>query len=282
MNKISLEKQVQIIMLIAEGNSLRATSRITNCSINTIMSLFCAVGRACERFHDDTVVNVHARRIEVDELWSFVYAKEKNALRTNNAEAGDCWTWTAIDAETKLIISWTVGKRDAETAYIFMDDVASRLTNRVQMTSDGNKSYLDAVENSFEGCIDFAQLVKLYGVANRADGKVDRRRRYLGSEKTVINGRPNPKFITTSHIERHNLTLRQHNRRFGRDTNAFSKKLDNHRYGLAIHFVYYNFVRLHSSIGGTPAMEAGLRDRWMEVKDMIGLVDLYSYSKYDL
>lgn len=282
MNKLSLDKQAQIIMLIAEGNSLRSTSRIAGCSIVTVMKLFCAVGKACERFHEDTVLNLPSKRIEVDEIWNFVYAKERNAPNAQYTGAGDCWTWTAIDPDTKLIVCWTIGKRNAETGFLFMENVAQRLMNRVQLTSDGYKVYLDAVENAFEGMIDYAQLVKLYGVSDRPDGSRDKRLRYLGSDRTTINGRPDPRYITTSHIERQNLTIRMHNRRFTRKTNAFSKKLENHQYALAITFVYYNFVRIHSSIRTTPAMEAGLMDRWMEVKDMVKLTDRYSSKPYIL
>jgi IS1 family transposase len=280
MNKLSPERQAQIIALITEGNSLRATARLTKCSIVTVVNLFCAVGRACERFHQETVVNIKAKRVQVDEIWSFVYAKEKNAAKASNPEAGDCWTWTAIDAQTKLIISWMIGRRDADTAGLFMDDVASRLANRVQLTSDGHRAYLDAVEHSFEGNIDFAQLVKVYGKPTRENGKKDNRTQYIGSERTVINGRPDIKHITTSHVERQNLTMRMHMRRFTRKTNAFSKKLQNHQYAIAIHFVYYNFVRFHSTLRVTPAMEAGLMDKWMEIKDMIDLIKRFPDNKY--
>lgn len=275
MNKLSAEKQAQILALITEGNSLRATSRIAKCSIVTVMNLFCAVGRACEKFHDETVVNIRARRVQVDEIWSFVYAKEKNAERASSPDAGDCWTWTAIDSQTKLIISWMAGKRDAVTAGLFMDDVADRLANRVQLTSDGYRAYLDAVENSFEGNIDFAQLVKIYGKPTRQNGKQDNRPQYIGSERTIINGRPDMRYVSTSHVERQNLTMRMHMRRFTRKTNGFSKKLENHRYALAIYFVFYKFVRFHKTIRVTPAMEASLTDRWMEIEDMLTLVNRY-------
>jgi hypothetical protein len=173
-----------------------------------------------------------------------------------------------------------IGRRDADTAGLFMDDVASRLANRVQLTSDGHRAYLDAVEHSFEGNIDFAQLVKVYGKPTRENGKKDNRTQYIGSERTVINGRPDIKHITTSHVERQNLTMRMHMRRFTRKTNAFSKKLQNHQYAIAIHFVYYNFVRFHSTLRVTPAMEAGLMDKWMEIKDMIDLIKRFPDNKY--
>jgi len=275
MNQLSIEKKAQIINLLVEGCSMRATARLADVAFNSIKKLLIEVGQACQKFHDDKVVNVNSRRIECDEIWAFVYAKQKNAEKTGNPEAGDAWTWTAIDANSRLIVSWWVGGRDAESAEIFMHDVAARLRNPVQLTTDGLKAYLDAVEHAFEGRIDFAQLVKLYGTAEK-DGKIDKRLQYLGAERTVICGNPNVKNIQTSYVERQNLTMRMHMRRFTRKTNAFSKKLENHNYAQAIYFVYYNFVKIHTSLRVTPAMEAGLTDRLMEIEDMLKLTEKYA------
>jgi IS1 family transposase len=269
MNKLSLEKQVQIINLLVEGNSLRSTSRITGTSINTVTKLFVDVGRACQRFHNGIVMEVTTKRIQCDEIWSFVYAKQKNL--PEEMEGGDVWTWVGIDADTKLVVSWLVGDRSAETANIFMQDVSYRLKNRVQLTTptDGHKAYLDAVGNAFGSQIDFAQLVKLYG------GQQEEVRYSpsvcTGAKKTRIEGNPDEKYISTSYVERQNLTMRMSMRRFTRLTNAFSKKMENHCYAIALHFVYYNFCRIHKSLRVTPAMEAGLTKDIMEIEDIISL-----------
>jgi IS1 family transposase len=274
MNQLSLEKRTQIINLLVEGNSLRSCSRLADVSITTVCKLFVEVGTACQKFHDDMVVDISAKRIECDEIWAFVYAKQKNAEHTGNSDAGDAWTWTAIDPDTKLILSWLVGKRDAESANTFMHDVASRLNSQVQMTTDGLKKYVAAVEKAFEGHIDYAQLVKIYGKGER-DGKIDNRIQYIGADRITISGNPDPAHISTSMVERQNLTMRMHMRRFTRKTNAFSKKLENHKHSVAIHFVWYNFVRIHKTLRVTPAMEAGLTDRLMEISDMVKLTEKY-------
>ncbi len=276
MNQMPLAKRIQVINSLVEGNSLRASARLSDVSFNAVLRLLVTVGTACQRFHDETVVNVKANRIQADEIWAFVYAKEKNASKTNKVHAGDVWTWTAIDSETKLMISYLAGKRDAESAGLFMDDLSRRLANRVQLTSDGFRIYPDAVEDAFEGNIDYAQLVKQYGVSTRQDGTIDKRIQYIGAERNVINGNPDRKYISTSHVERQNLTMRMGMRRFTRKTNAFSKKFENHCHAIAIHFVYYNFVRIHKSLRVTPAMEAGLTNRLMEIEDMVNLVDKYA------
>jgi IS1 family transposase len=262
MNVLSLEKRVQIITLLVEGNSIRATTRITGCSKNTIAKLLVDVGTACLRFHDEKVRNVKAKRVQCDEIWSFVYAKRKNVPEDKKGEAGDVWTWTGIDADSKLIISWFVGGRDIESAHEFMQDVSSRLTNRVQLTTDGLKAYLDAAEDAFPKGVDFAQLDKQYA-----------KNRYVGAIKTPLIGKPDNKYITTSHVERQNLTMRMHMRRFTRCTNAFSKKVENHCHALALYFVYYNFCKIHTTLRVTPAMEAGLTTDIMEITDIVKLIE---------
>lgn len=276
MNKLPIAKRTQIIQLLIEGMSLRATSRVADVSINTVTKLLVDVGRACQKFHDETVVNIVSQRIQCDEIWSFVYAKDKNVDRAAAApsNAGDVWTWTGIDADTKLIVSYYMGNRDAESAHEFMQDTASRLSNRVQLTTDGNHAYLKAVEAAFENEIDFAQLVKIYG-APRGEGN---EKRYspaqcIGAETKVIQGRPDENHISTSYVERQNLTMRMHMRRFTRLTNAFSKKIENHCYAIALHFVYYNFAKVHKTLRITPAMESKLTKKPMTIQEIVELSD---------
>ncbi|MFN8290263.1 MAG: IS1 family transposase [Chitinophagaceae bacterium] len=281
MNKLPLEKRTQIISLLVEGNSLRATSRIADVSINTVTKLLVDVGRACQEFHNNTVVNVKSERVQCDEIWSFCYAKQKNVRQEMPDGSGDVWTWTALDADSKLIVSWFVGDREAGSAYEFMSDVAERLSNRVQLTTDGHKAYLMAVERAFDNDIDFAQLVKMYG---GSEGTSEQERKYspavcTGCKKTKISGDPNPKFVSTSYVERQNLTMRMHMRRFTRLTNAFSKKIENHCYAIALHFVYYNFCKLHKSLSVTPAMQAGLTKRFMKIDDIVMLADIEAPKK---
>jgi IS1 family transposase len=275
MNKLPIEKRVQIINLLVEGSSLRTCSRIADVSINTVTKLLVEVGQACQLFHDETVRNVAAKRIQCDEIWSFVYAKEKN--KPQNIEgAGDAWTFVGIDSDTKLVISWLLGERDIQTATIFMKDVAERIRGRVQLTTDGLKAYINAVDAAFptDDEIDFAQLIKIYGPEG---GTSTPERKYspgecTGSKKHVIYGQPDEKFISTSHIERQNLTMRMHMRRFTRLTNGFSKKIENHGYAIALHFVYYNFAKIHKSLRVTPAMQAGLTKRVMSIEDIVNLI----------
>ena len=276
MNKLSIEKRVQIVTLLVEGNSLRSASRIADVSINTVTKLLVDVGRACAKFHNEKVVGIKAQRIQADEIWSFVYSKEKNTtLEMKQGGAGDAWTWTAIDADSKLIVSWHVGNRDAEAAHHFMYDVAARLTNKVQLTTDGHHAYLEAVDDAFHLDIDYAMLVKMYGAPT---GENSTERKYspaecTGCKRKVISGEPNKKFISTSYVERQNLTMRMHMRRFTRLTNAFSKKIENHCHAIALHFVYYNFVKIHKSLRVPPAMQAGLIKRLMSIDDIVRLAD---------
>jgi IS1 family transposase len=276
MNKLPIEKRVQIIQMLVEGNSLRSTSRMADVSINTVTKLLVDTGKACQKFHDENVVKVKSIRIQADEIWSFVYAKEKNASIEQKANgAGNAWTWTAIDADSKLIVSWFVGDRTYISARDFMQDVASRLSNRVQLTTDGHKAYLNAVDDAFDGEIDFAQLTKIYG---NPEGQGNEKRyspaECTGVECNIINGRPDEKFISTSYVERQNLTMRMHMRRFTRLTNAFSKKIENHCYAIALHFVYYNFVKQHKTLRVTPAMAAGVTKRFMSIEDLANFVTI--------
>ncbi len=274
MNKLSIEKRTQIINLLVEGSSLRATSRIADVSINTVTKLLVDVGAACQKWHNENVVKVSSKRIQCDEIWSFVYAKEKNVPNGMEDKAGDVWTFVGIDPDSKLVISWLVGSRDLDTATTFMEDIAGRLTRKVQLTTDGLKAYLEAVETAFGGNVDYSQLIKIYG---QGEGKGNEKRyspaECIGTKETRISGTPNPNHVTTSHIERQNLTMRMHMRRFTRLTNAFSKKVENHCYAIALHFMYYNFVKIHKTLRVTPAMEAGLTTKLWEIEDLVRLAD---------
>lgn len=277
MNKLPIHKRVQIVTLLVEGNSLRSTSRIADVSINTVTKLLVDVGRACAKFHDDHVVNVNSRRIQCDEIWSFVYSKEKNVPDGMEDKAGDVWTWVGIDANTKLVVSYALGNRDALSANDFMQDIAKRLSNRVQLTTDGFHAYLEAVADSFSIQIDFARLVKMYGGSNEGE-RGTAERKYspaicTGAKKTVVSGNPDPVHISTSFVERQNLTMRMHMRRFTRLTNAFSKKIENHYHAIALHFVYYNFVKQHKTLRVTPAMAAKLTKGFMSIEDIVRLTD---------
>lgn len=274
MNKLPMPKRVQILTLLCEGMSLRAISRAADVSINTVTKLLVDAGKACADFHEENVRGVKARRIQCDEIWSFTYAKQKNVAKAKAApdEAGDTWTWTALDADSKLIVSWLVGGRDAEYANAFIQDVADRLANRVQLTTDGHKAYLDAVEDAFGIDVDYAQLVKLYGESPEAQ------KRYspadcIGCRKQVVTGRPSKDHISTSYVERQNLTMRMQMRRFTRLTNAFSKKVENHTHMVALYTVWYNFVRIHKTLRITPAMAAGLTDRLWSMEDVAALIN---------
>jgi IS1 family transposase len=275
MNKLDTKARAQILHLLCEGQSIRAVTRVTGASKNTVTKLLVDAGKACMAYHDANVRNVKAKRIQVDEIWSFTYAKEKNVAtaKAAPADAGDTWTWTAIEADTKLIVSYFVGGRDGECAMWFMDDLASRLANRVQLTSDGHKAYLEAVEGAFGCDVDYAMLVKIYGSApESAKGRYSPAE-CTGARKEKIEGKPDPAHVSTSYVERNNLTMRMHMRRFTRLTNAFSKKVENHAYAVALHMMYYNFVRTHSKLRMTPAMAAGVADRLWEVTDIVALVE---------
>ena len=273
-NKLSSSRRAQILGMMVEGVSIRAISRMTGASINTVVKLLADAGNACLEFQDRVMVNLPCKRIQADEIWSFVYAKQKNVPQEMRGQfgIGDVWTWTALCADTKLVPCFHVETRDADAAWLFMRDLASRLTSRVQLTTDGHRAYLDAVDGAFGTMIDYAMLVKQYGTAPEAE------KRYsppvcLGTERTVIHGNPDQAHISTSYVERQNLSMRMGIRRFTRLTNAFSKKLANHVHALSIYFMHYNFVRIHQTLRVTPAMEAGVTDRLWTLEDTVGIVD---------
>jgi len=274
MNKLPTTTRVQILNMLCEGSSMRSISRITGVSINTVSKALIDAGKACAAFHDENVRGV--TRVQCDEIWSFTYAKQKNVGNAKNApeEAGDTWTWTALDSDSKLIISWLVGGRDSEYAMEFMDDLRGRLANRVQLTTDGHKAYLGAVEEAFGADVDYAQLVKLYGEPENKGPE----RKYspsvcTGAKKQHVMGNPDQKHVSTSHVERQNLTMRMHMRRFPRLTNAFSKKFENHMHMVALYTVWYNFVRIHKTLKVTPAMAAGVTDKLWSMADVVAVID---------
>lgn len=273
MNRLSNDDRAKILHLLCEGMSIRAITRLTGASKNTVSKLLIDAGKACAAYHDANVRDVKAARVQVDEIWSFTYAKQKNVATAKEAPegAGDTWTWTALDADSKLIVSYLVGGRDAEYAMWFMDDLAARLTNRVQLTSDGHRAYLEAVEGAFGADVDYAQLVKLYGNTIGAPGRYSPAE-CTGSKKIRREGNPDIAHVSTSYVERQNLTIRMHMRRFTRLTNAFSKKVENHAHAVALHMMYYNFVRIHKTLRVTPAMAAGVADRLWEISDIAALI----------
>jgi IS1 family transposase len=279
MNKLPLEKRAQILGMMVEGNSIRAISRMTGASKNTIVKLLVDAGRCFAAYQDVTLRDLKSTRVQVDEIWAFVYAKRKNVpahmkARGDVGDVGDVWTWTAIDADSKLILSWLVSDRSADAAKEFMDDVASRLVRRVQLTSDGLASYPPVIEAAFKNKVDYAQLVKIFG----QEGSTIGTGKYsppqcIGARPHVVSGTPDPKHIATSFVERQNLTMRMSMRRFTRLTNAFSKKFENHAHSVAIHFMHYNFVRLHQTTRVTPAMAAGVTDKLWEISDMVRVLE---------
>jgi IS1 family transposase len=275
MNKLSIATRVQILSMLCEGSSMRSISRICDVSINTISKLLEDAGQVCAAFHDEHVRGVKGSRVQVDEIWSFTYAKQKNVAVSKAAPdgAGDTWTWTALEADTKLIVSYFVGTRDSDCAKWFMGDVASRLAIRVQLTSDGHKAYLDAVEGAFGADVDYAQLVKLYGPSSDSSKGRYSPAECNGIKKTPIEGKPDPKHISTSFMERQNLSMRMGMRRFTRLTNAFSKKFENHVHALALYFVHYNWMRIHKTLRVTPAMAASLTGKLMGWEDIIAIMD---------
>jgi IS1 family transposase len=274
MNKLSVAKRAQVLSMLCEGSSMQSTSRVCDVAFNSIVKLLEDAGRACEAFHDQTVRRVPSKRVQVDEIWSFVYAKAKNVATAKNAPnyAGDLWTWTALDADSKLIVSYLVGGRDAEFASAFMQDVAGRLANRVQLTSDGHKPYLQAVEDAFGAAIDYAMLIKHYGEPVGALGRYSPGE-CIGTEQRRVEGRPDPKHVSTSYVERQNLTMRMQMRRFTRLTNAFSKKAENHYHMVCLYTVWYNFVKMHKTLKCSPAMASGLSATLWDMTDIVKLID---------
>jgi IS1 family transposase len=274
MNKLPAEKRTQILHLLVEGNSLRAAARLADVSFNTTAKLFVDAARACADYQDRTLRDLKCKRIQLDEIWSFVYAKQKNVpgAKSAPANAGDVWTWVAIDADSKLVPSWRIGDRSSQTAIAFTDDLASRLATRVQITTDGHRAYLEAIEGSFGADVDYAMLVKIYG-ADAAGEKRYSPAECIGAVKHRIEGDPNPKHVSTSFAERQNLTLRMSDRRFTRLTNAFSKKLENHALSVALHYMHYNFCRIHKTLRITPAMAAGVTDHVWNIADIVSMIE---------
>ncbi|MGA8433114.1 MAG: IS1 family transposase [Candidatus Sulfotelmatobacter sp.] len=274
MNRLDNLKRSQIIHCLVEGNSIRATVRLTGAAKNTVTKLLVEVGEKSQAFHDKHVRHVSARRVQCDEIWSFVGAKAKNVPEEKKGSGmGDVWTWVAVDADSKLVLSYLCGGRDAGWANEFMKDVASRLTMRVQITSDGHRAYAEAVEGAFGMDVDFAMLIKLYGAPSE---KYDTRYSpsgLIGTRTAVLSGNPEPKHISTSFVERQNLTMRMSMRRFTRLTNGFSKKIENHCHSVALHYMHYNFCRMHQSLRVTPAMEAGLSDHVWTLTELLARLD---------
>jgi IS1 family transposase len=279
-NVLSTAKRVQIVSALVEGVSVRATSRMVGVSKDTVMKLGVELGEACARYQDETLRNLPCKRLQVDELWAFCYAKQKNVPVKKAGEFGygDVWTFTAIDADTKLMPSFLVGSRDAGCATEFMQDLAGRLANRVQLTTDGHKMYLSAVEDAFGGAIDFAQLVKIYGKAPEGPEVRYSPAECIGCERHGITGNPDTEHVSTSYVERSNLTVRMSARRWTRLTNAFSKKLRNHTAAFGLFSAHYNFCRIHQTLRITPAMAAGVTGRVWEIVDLVGLLPAVEHS----
>lgn len=276
MNKLTTEKRCAVVRALVEGCSIRSTVRMTGVSKNTITKLLVNLGVACADFQDVALRNLNCKRLQLDEIWSFVGCKQKNVPDAEKGQfgRGDVWTWTAIDADTKLVPSWMIGSRDGDAAKDFVNDLASRLAHRVQITSDGHRAYLEAIEAAFGMDVDYAMLVKHYGTEVK-----DAATRYspaecTGCSKGTVRGNPDETQISTSHVERQNLTMRMSMRRFTRLTNAFSKKVGNHAAAVALHFMYYNFARVHQTLRCTPAMKAGVSDHIWSIEEIVGLLDV--------
>ncbi len=273
MNRLSTEARARIIGMLCEGMSMRATARLTGASVITVMKLLVDAGTAAQALHDKAVRGLACKRIQVDEIWAFCYAKQAHVSPEQQGKGyGDIWTWTAIDADTKLVVAWLTGTRKAHHAHEFVADLASRLTTRPQITSDGHNGYIDAIDAAFLGNVDYAQQIKIYSAESEGQ------RRYsppvcIGNRKQIINGDPDWWHISTSYAERQNLNVRMHNRRFTRLTNAFSKKAENHAHAFALQTLHHNFARIHTTLRVTPAMESGLADHVWSLEEMAGLMD---------
>jgi IS1 family transposase len=279
MNKLTPTKRAAVLTALVEGNSIRSTVRMTGVAKNTIVRLLKDAGETCAAYQDQVIRNVASRRIQCDEIWSFVYGKDRNIPREVRESSpfvvGSVWTWTAIDADSKLMVSWLVGQRNEQCAAEFINDLASRITGKVQMTTDGLKLYINAIEGAFGGAIDYAMLTKLYGASGNDNSAETRYSpgRIKGSELAIMSGVPDRKHISTSYVERANLTMRMSMRRFTRLTNAFSKKFENHCYSVSLHMFWYNFIRIHQTIRCTPAMAAGVTDQLWEMSDLVALIE---------
>jgi IS1 family transposase len=272
MNCLDDTTRARVINCLIEGCSVRATVRMTGVSKPTILRLLADLGTACAMYHDRYVCNLRVRRLQCDEIWQFVGAKAKNvSIEKKQQGWGDIWTWIGIDADTKLVVSYLVGGRDAGWARDFMEDCASRITGRVQITTDGHRAYLEAIEGAFGMDVDYAQLQKIYGASMEPERRYSPAR-CIGCDMKVVSGNPDPKHVSTSYVERQNLTMRMHMRRFTRLTNAFSKKIENHAHSVALHYMFYNYCRIHQTLKVTPAMEAGLTDHVWNVADLVALL----------
>ena len=274
MNRLSKEKRIAVIASLVKGNSIRSTVRMTGVAKNTVVKLLVDAGVACAEYQDKTLRNLICKKIQCDEIWAFCYTKEKNVPEGKQGQFGfgDVWTWVALDSETKLAVSWLVGHRSAEWAKVFMKDVSERLANRVQLTTDGLRAYLMAVDEAFGADIDYAQLVKLYGQEDAGAGRYSPPK-CNGTKRQTINGKPDKRHVSTSYVERQNLTMRMSMRRFTRLTNAFSKKVENLEHAVALHFMNYNFCRIHQTLQITPAMEAGVTDNLWNIADIVTLIE---------
>ena len=276
MNRLSREDRIRVVAALVEGNSIRAVCRTTGVAKNTVVKMLVELGAACASYQDEHLRNLPCKTIQCDEIWSFCYAKDKNVPEQMRGKFGfgSVWTWTALDADTKLMCSWMVSPRDVVAASEFMEDLAARLASRVQLTTDGHKTYLQAVEGAFGGAIDYAMLVKLYGNEQAPEDTRYSPAQCMGARKETISGNPDHKKISTSYVERQNLTMRMCMRRFTRLTNAFSKKVENHVAAISLHFMYYNFARIHQTLRVTPAMAAGVTDHVWEIGDVVDLIEL--------
>jgi IS1 family transposase len=280
MNKLDREARAKVLHLLCEGSSIRAVTRLTGVSKKAVIKLVVDAGHACTAYQDRVLRNLTSQRIQVDEIWNFVYAKNDNVKEAKAApqDAGDVWTWTAIDAESKLLVSWLVADRTTESAIIFLRDLKERLANRVQLTSDGYRPYLYAVDDAFGDDVDYAMLVKIYGAEPGGEKRYSPAK-CIGAQRREITGSPDPNHVSTSFAERQNLTMRMHMRRFTRLTNAFSKKIENHACAVALHSMYYNFVRLHQTLKVSPAMAAGVTDRLWEMTDVVDMLDAFEAKR---
>ena len=273
MNNLNKDKQKQVISALVEGNSIRATVRMTGVAKGTVIKLLERVGEACSEYQGKTFRNLQCKRIQCDEIWSFCYSKAKNVPKKKKGKFGygDVWTWAAICADTKLVPSWYIGNRDLETAKIFISDLAGRLAKRVQLTTDGHSPYLEAVEDAFGSEIDYSQLIKIYGTPKGEEIRYSQGQ-CCGTRTETVMGLPDPAHISTSFVERQNLTMRMCMRRFTRLTNAFSKKVENLGHAVALHFMYYNFCRIHQTLRVTPAMKAKVTDHVWEISEILALI----------
>src|ERR1017187_5483950 len=273
MNKLNTCHRIQIVRCLVEGNSLRATVRMIGMAKNTVAKLLVDLGTACERYQDEHLRNLPCRRVQCEEFWSFWFGNDKNVSAEQKMKgAGSVWTWTTIDADTKLVPCWMVGRRDVSTAREFIGDLASRLQSKVQLTTDGFRLCLNAIEDAFGGDIDYAQLIKVYGTSGEPETRYSPGK-FIGIECQRVIGTPDPNHVSTSCVERQNLTMGMSMRRFTRLTNAFSKKLENHMAAIALHLMYYNFARVHQSLRVTPAMEAGISNHVWSVEEIVALLD---------